>query len=63
MPDIVPLIRVAFQRSHLHFTLVTVALLAICIYFLMARFGRFWDQWQRKRHPPSPFVPGLLIYY
>ena len=53
----------AFQRPYAHFTVITLVVLLVTLYFLVARIRKLWDQLWRKWHPPSPFDPRLLTYY
>lgn len=53
----------AFQFPYLHFTLFCLVLLALILYFWSKRFGLFWDQYQRMKHPPAPYDPRLYKWY
>jgi len=53
----------AFQFPYLHYTIFCLILLAIVLYFWSKRFGLFWNQYQKKRHPPDPYDPRLYTWY
>jgi hypothetical protein len=60
---ILKLFRIAFQQPYLHFTLITTGFLLLCVFFLIARLRKVYNQLWRKWHPPTPFDPRLLKYF
>jgi hypothetical protein len=53
----------AFQYPYLHFTIICLIFLAVFLYFWSKRFGLFWGQYQKKKHPPAPYDPRLYTWY
>jgi hypothetical protein len=54
---------VAFHPPYLHFTAVCLLIFLIVLWFLVARLRGYFDQWWRKKNPPAPYQPQLLVYF
>lgn len=53
---------VALQPPYLHFTLITLILFLLCVYYFIQRAKGAYSQLRRKWHPPAPFDPHMLRY-